>query len=112
MIAAGAGSFKQAGLPTHYWTSDGESIAFRAGAVITGKEFEMKGFTMADYPAWRGHGMAAMAKLKKYVNAEGKTLGREDIIDEVHEGRGPIYWDVDDATPEEAWNIYQGRGGS
>lgn len=105
VLAAGSGSFKQAGLPIAYWTSDGEGMAYRAGLEITGKEFYMGNLvgTMADYPAWRGHGMAP-ARFKEYVNAEGEALdavNRYHKVFEVHAGRAPIYWNLDAATAED-----------
>jgi succinate dehydrogenase/fumarate reductase flavoprotein subunit len=40
VITAGGGSLKEGNRPIHYWTGDGEALAYRAGAVITGKEFK------------------------------------------------------------------------
>lgn len=39
ILCTGEGAFKPAGFPSSTNTSDGESMAFRAGAEITGKEF-------------------------------------------------------------------------
>lgn len=105
VLATGSGSFKQAGLPFAYWTSDGEGMAYRAGLEVTGKEFHMGNLvgTMAGYPAWRGHGMAP-ARFREYVNAEGETLdpaNRYHKVFEVHAGRAPIYWNLDAASAED-----------
>jgi succinate dehydrogenase/fumarate reductase flavoprotein subunit len=105
VVAAGMGGFKQAGLPTHFWTGDGEGMGFRAGAEISGKEFGGGGFGgIAAYPAWRGHGMA-FSKHWKFAGSEGDPIdhtamyyGNEAAI---HEGRGPVLWDLDVATPED-----------
>ena len=39
VIATGSSGLKNETYPTHFWTGDGEAMAYRAGAEITGKEF-------------------------------------------------------------------------
>ena len=39
IISAGSGSFKQMGMPIAFLTGDGHSMAYRAGAEISSKEF-------------------------------------------------------------------------
>jgi len=103
VIAAGSGSFKPAGLPISFLTGDSEGMAYRAGAEITGKEFPDWHFTMADFPAWRGHGISTVM-CSRYVNAEGEKVIRSAPAAfefEAHAGRAPIFWNLDAATPEE-----------
>ena len=113
VITTGTGSFKQGSMPTAFLTADGEAMAYRAGAEITGKEFsfgERSAGVIADFPAWRGHGMATV-RFAKYMNAEGEEIifrkglypGIRDTnpVYEVHAGRGPIYWNLDAASLED-----------
>lgn len=117
VMTMGTGSFKQGPMPTASFTADGEAMAYRAGLEITGKEFsfgERSAGILADYPAWRGHGMATV-RFARYMNAEGEEItfrtGRyPDLREttsffEVHAGRGPIYWNLDAATPEDVKSI-------
>jgi succinate dehydrogenase/fumarate reductase flavoprotein subunit len=113
VITTGTGSFKQGPMPIAYITSDGEAMAYRAGAEITGKEFmfgERSAGGLADFPAWRGHGMATV-RFAKYTTAEGEEIAfREGLYSgirvtspafEVHAGKGPIFWNLDAASPED-----------
>lgn len=103
VMAAGSGIFKQPGYPTH-GTNDGHCMLYRAGCELTNKEFAMiGGSTFASCPAWRGHG--AMASfMREYVNGEGTRLDSELTFHhpalEVHEGRGPLLWNLDNVSEE------------
>jgi succinate dehydrogenase/fumarate reductase flavoprotein subunit len=50
-MCAGAGSFKAPGFPIQSLTSDGDAMAYRAGAVISGKEWIDFHWTSAETPA-------------------------------------------------------------
>lgn len=117
VVTTGTGSFKQGPMPIASFTADGEAMAYRAGIEITGKEFsfgERSAGILAEYPAWRGHGMATV-RFARYMNAEGEEIAfrtsqhpnsRETTsFFEVHAGRGPIYWNLDAATPEDVKSI-------
>jgi succinate dehydrogenase/fumarate reductase flavoprotein subunit len=59
ILCAGAGSFKSYGFFSHPITSDGDAMAYRIGAEISGKEYQDTHSTKADYPAdswlsWQG----------------------------------------------------------
>ncbi|MHC1739848.1 MAG: FAD-dependent oxidoreductase [Anaerolineaceae bacterium] len=51
IMCAGAGSFKASGFPIQSLTSDGDAMAYRAGAIISGKEWVDFHFTFAETPA-------------------------------------------------------------
>lgn len=51
VMCAGGSSFKPNGWPCHGLTGDGDMMAYRAGAVVSGKEFNEIKSTNADYPA-------------------------------------------------------------
>ena len=117
VLTTGTGGFKQGSMPTAFLTADGEAMAYRAGAEITGKEFsfgERSAGVLADSPAWRGHGMATV-RFAKYINGEDEQIvfreGRFPGIRvtnpayEVHEGRGPVCWNLDVANEEDVASI-------
>jgi len=56
ILCSGAGAFKSHGFFTNSITHDGDAMAYRIGAEITGKEFQDTHGTRADYPAasWLG----------------------------------------------------------
>ena len=51
VICTGAGGFKPAGFPIKSLTHDGDAMAYRVGARITGKEFVDTHFTSSENPA-------------------------------------------------------------
>jgi succinate dehydrogenase/fumarate reductase flavoprotein subunit len=120
VIAAGSSSLKLASTPIHYWTSDAEAMAYRAGAEITGKEFmwggepalrsavkeqvqagkiEVKNTVdvLARFPALRGGLSDAM--VRPTINAEGGPVIMAAW--EAHCGRAPLYVDLDAFSPEQ-----------
>ena len=113
VITTGTGSFKYGPLPTYYLTNDGETMAYRAGAEITGKEFCFGGGPeiIVDSPAWRGHGFANVRFMRR-VTAEGNVVGEAHPSGfphpfEVHTGQAPIFWDLDAATPKDIKSMLQ-----
>jgi succinate dehydrogenase/fumarate reductase flavoprotein subunit len=105
VVSAGSNSFKMAGSDICCLTGDGEAVAYRAGAEITGKEFPDTRYHLAAYPAWRGSS-ASRAVFRHFTDAEGRRIDvgfEADLALEflVHAGRGPILWDLDAATPED-----------
>lgn len=113
VITTGTGSFKNGPLPTYYWTNDGETMAYRAGAEITGKEFCFGGGSeiIVNSPAWRGHGFANVRFMRR-ITAEGNVVGAAHPHGfphpfEVHAGQAPIFWDLDAATPKDIESMLQ-----
>ena len=113
VISTGSNSFKLAGSDICCLTGDGEAMAYRAGAEITGKEFPDTRNHLAVYPAWRGSS-ASRAVFRYFTDAEGKRIeiGYEadlalDFL--VHAGKAPILWDLDAATPEDIEKMRKGQ---
>jgi len=105
VLSVGACGFKPAGWPISELTADGEAMAYRVGAEITGKEFVDTHGTSADYPAAHTHGMPPMGHKgpprHRLVNAEGNEVpGRGTLFLEMefeaHAGRAPVFMDIGD----------------
>jgi succinate dehydrogenase/fumarate reductase flavoprotein subunit len=112
VICAGGGGFRPVAYPSHELTGDGHVMAYRAGAVITGKEFVWPHRVNPDHPAWppvylrfsRGMNTALPGGRPKRTlfNAEGDEVpmrgvawhGWLDAEYEAHEGRAPMYLDI------------------
>ena len=111
VLCTGSWSLRTVGAETHNMTGDGQAMAYRVGAELTGGDMHSSHHGSAEYPSWRG-GRAARAIYRRFVDAEGKVIpyGYEvgpsaDIA--FHEGRGPIYHDLDAATDEEIERVWQ-----
>jgi len=124
VMSTGNGTFKDvpgAMGPVGHLSYDGEVMAYRSGARIGGKEFsnvgaaafvaekneqtriDLRGRTYntipAQYPLWVSYG-PAISFTWCYVDAEGYETNRLTAANAVHEGRGPIIWNLDAARPE------------
>ena len=124
VMCSGCSSFKPDGWPVSELTGDGDAMAFRAGAEITGKEFNEPKSSNVYYPAvtmgmgWTKEEMESVTlsdedlpphfgppqvHALKCVNAEGKEIfGRRganciELEFEAHAGRAP----VSSITPED-----------
>jgi succinate dehydrogenase/fumarate reductase flavoprotein subunit len=97
-------------------------MAYRAGAEISGKEFTNVGSAAyiaekneetkislsnktiniipSKYPTWVSYG-PHISFIDSYVDAEGYRVGRLTAANAVHEGRGPIIYNLDAARPED-----------
>jgi len=111
-MCAGGGGFRPVGYPTHEMTADGHAMGYRAGALVTGKEFVAPHTTNPDQPAWppmylffSSGGSAAlpgMYQTPKLYNADGDLVpvrgmawhGWIDAEYEAHEGRAPLTADL------------------
>jgi len=120
VIATGAANFKSETYPTHFWTGDGEAMAYRAGAEITGKEFaggvtysrreieqrqragrreEFSGEIIESsysHPFALGGGFSGWYT-RPTLNAEGGPVIMPAW--EAHCGRAPLYFDTEEIPP-------------
>ncbi len=129
VIAAGGSSIKETNRTTHYWTSDGDAMAYRAGADIVSKEFKFGGGGMprsvnrpqpqytrdtallendvnvlSRYPFL---GPYTLKPTHPMLNAEGQpVMGPLSGWWEAHNGRTPFYADFDHLTPEQLKDIH------
>lgn len=115
ILCTGGSAFKPDGWPIASLTGDGDAMAYRAGAEISGKEFNEPKSTSVDYPAltmgttlWRaeragvplgGHNPPQVNRVK-CVNALGKEIvgiagaNYLELEFEAHAGRAPVYQDM------------------
>ena len=113
-------------------TYEGEAMALRAGAEISGKEFSISGVTPFSY-AGTGYGLygdrsegSTRISLKdkeiktlpigfrfdsgKYIDSEGYKVNRSTFIAAAHQGRAPFFLNLYEATDEERHDIQQRYG--
>jgi succinate dehydrogenase/fumarate reductase flavoprotein subunit len=125
VMSTGNGSFRNvpgAMGPVSHLSYDGEAMAYRSGARIGGKDFSNMGATgyvaekneakrfdfqgktinpiPGKYPLWVAYG-PAISFTNSYVDAEGYDTSRFNAANAIHEGRGPIYWNLDGAVPQD-----------
>lgn len=120
ILSAGCGGYKTPGFMGDFRSSDAESAGYRAGAALVSKEFGGKEGTAArHFPNTFCTTGTIIAK--HYLNAENEDFmprylpinskyggwqsevqTRNSWLLEVDAGRGPIYWNLDGVTPEEA----------
>jgi len=113
IISSGCASYKPPGWPVSELTADGEVMAYRAGAEISGKEFNEIKSTNAEHPAvsmgiglWLREKMGEgpftdisppQVQVIKCVNAEGnevRGLAGSNFMElefEAHAGRAPLF---------------------
>jgi succinate dehydrogenase/fumarate reductase flavoprotein subunit len=119
VLTAGGSSYKPPQFAMWPITGDGEGMAYRAGAEITGKEFPTTFPTLGSYPLW-GRSTWGYIHLFPRLTTDGSGAttvppfesGAEGSRREwalnweflVHAGKGPIIWDLGPATDEEIKN--------
>ena len=107
VLAAGAGGFKPLGWPIASLTSDGDAMAYRAGATIGGKEFSDPHACPADRAGMMAFGRFGRPgddgrpRFGPIVNAEGDEVPRAgtlflDLEFEAHAGRAPLTMQLED----------------
>jgi succinate dehydrogenase/fumarate reductase flavoprotein subunit len=112
LIATGGSALKLGQRSVNSWTADGEAMAYRAGAEISGKEFTvgmrmaLRNKTNPSEGTWKevdslAHfprfGYTLIAPMMPTVNAEGGPV--VDVTWEAHCGRIPLYAYLEDLSP-------------
>lgn len=125
VMTTGNGTFRDvpgAMGPVGHLSYDGEAMAYRSGARIGGKEYSNIGAAAfvaekneetridlrgkifntipAKFPGWVSYG-PAISFTNSYVDGEGYETMRLTAANAIHEGRGPIIWNLDAARPED-----------
>lgn len=100
ILAGGKNGFRAPGMNIAELTGDPDAMAYRAGAVISGKEFPDMHINIEQDPVWKGNGELYPAYWK-FVDGEGKFIPMRGFdlsaASVIHAGRGPIYWDFANA---------------
>ncbi len=108
VLATGASGMKGPHWPIHMLTGDGDAMAYRAGASITGKEFMDPHTTDAEHPAnfdWRfkfgGRSLDELGPPQgRLVNANGDVVPQRgtlflELEFEAHAGNAPVMFEPD-----------------
>jgi succinate dehydrogenase/fumarate reductase flavoprotein subunit len=104
VLSGGNNNLRSPGYHTSMLSGDADGMAYRAGAAITGKEFPDTHFNLANYPAWKSNAELYPAYFY-FTDSEGNYIEHSgmdlSMAFAVHEGRGPVLYDLDAATPED-----------
>jgi len=104
ILSGGGSNFRSPGYHMSMQSGDAESMAYRVGAAVTGKEFPDTHFNLAVYPAWKSNAELYPAFFY-FTDSEGRYIEHSgmdlSMAFAIHEGRGPVLYDLDAATPED-----------
>ena len=110
ILAAGRNYFRSPGMHISGQTGDADAMAYRAGAVLSGKEFPDMHMNIAKDPMWKGNGEMYPAYFQ-FDDALGRRIPNKgfdlSIVSAVHAGFGPIYWDFGKCTENDLRSIDQ-----
>jgi len=108
IISAGRNYFKPPGMNVSGQTGDSDAMAYRAGAIISGKEFPDMHINIARDPMWKGNGEMYPAYFQ-FDDALGRCIPNKgfdlSFASTIHAGYGPIIWDFDKATENDLRSI-------
>ena len=108
IMSAGRNYFKSPGMNISGQTGDGDAMAYRAGALISGKEFPDMHMNIAKDPMWKGNGEMYPAYFQ-FDDALGRRIPNRgfdlSFASTIHAGFGPIIWDFDKATENDLRSI-------
>ncbi len=108
ILTAGRGYFRSPGMHISGQTGDADAMAYRAGAVLSGKEFPDMHMNIAQDPMWKGNGEMYPAYFQ-FDDAHGRRIPNRgfdlSIVSAVHAGDGPVYWDFGKCTENDLRSI-------
>ncbi|MDR0851448.1 MAG: FAD-binding protein [Clostridiales Family XIII bacterium] len=108
VLSAGRNYFKPPGMNVSGQTGDADAMAYRAGAVISGKEFPDMHMNIAKDPMWKGTGEIYPAYFE-FDDGYGRRLPNRgfdlSLASTIHAGYGPIVWDFGKATERDLKTI-------
>lgn len=108
VMAAGKNCFRSPGMNIAELTGDGEAMAYRAGAEITGKEFPDLHMGIDKDPVWKGTGEIYPAYWN-FTDNQGQPvpmLGFDlSMVSVIHAGKGPVIWDFAHMTEDDQRKI-------
>jgi succinate dehydrogenase/fumarate reductase flavoprotein subunit len=110
-LCSGGWALRNSTGDNHEATGDGQAMAFRAGVELTGGESYASQAHSGDYHSWKG-ARAARSVFRYYEDALGARIAHgyeSDTTIEMafHEGRGPIYHNLDPATHEDMERMWK-----
>jgi succinate dehydrogenase/fumarate reductase flavoprotein subunit len=116
VISTGLWALRNSTGDNHEATGDGPAMAYRAGAELTGGTGGASQAHAAENHSWKA-GRAARSVFRYYVDATGARIAHgyesDTTLEYVfHAGRGPIYHDLDQATPEDKERMWKRQQGS
>lgn len=110
ILTAGRGYFRSPGMNISGQTGESEAMAYRAGAVLSGKEFPDMHINVAKDPMWKGNGEMYPAYFQ-FDDAFGRRIPNKGfdltMASVIHAGQGPIYWDFGKATANDLRSIQE-----
>lgn len=108
VLSAGRNYFKSPGMNISGQTGDSDAMAYRVGAVISGKEFPDMHMNISKDPMWKGNGEAYPAFFQ-FDDSLGRRLPNRgfdlSLASTIHAGYGPILWDFGKATENDLNSI-------
>jgi succinate dehydrogenase/fumarate reductase flavoprotein subunit len=116
VVSTGGWALRNSTGDNHEATGDGQAMAYRAGAELTGGTGGASQAHAAENHSWKA-GRAARSVFRYYTDSTGARIAHgyesDTSLEMVfHEGRGPIYHDLDQATPEDKERMWIRQQGS
>jgi succinate dehydrogenase/fumarate reductase flavoprotein subunit len=116
IVCTGLWALRNSTGDNHEATGDGQAMSYRAGAELTGGTGGASQAHAADYHSWKA-GRAARSVFRYYTDGTGARIAHGYESDTTlefvfHEGRGPIYHDLDQAGPEDKERMWKRQQGS